>query len=76
MNDFFNSFPSFQFEFERDGSVNIEWKAEGYLYNDPDSRNSNMYSFAFESYSTSKVFLGGPFMKNYDILFDKNANII
>ncbi|EAR96391.3 eukaryotic aspartyl protease (macronuclear) [Tetrahymena thermophila SB210] len=68
--DFFNSFPVLEFDF---GDNIIEWKAHGYLYIDPDNNNPNLFQFAFETHpSVSKVYLGGPFFKNYDILFDKN----
>ncbi|KAL4456197.1 hypothetical protein ABPG74_014158 [Tetrahymena malaccensis] len=70
--DFFNSFPVFEFDF---GDNVIEWGAHGYLYIDPDNNNPNLFQFAFETHpSVSKVYLGGPFFKNYDILFDKNKN--
>ncbi|KAL4504448.1 hypothetical protein ABPG72_009894 [Tetrahymena utriculariae] len=70
--DFFNSFPVLEFDF---GENVIEWKAHGYLYIDPDNNNPNLFQFAFEIHpSVSKVYLGGPFFKNYDILFDKNKN--
>lgn len=49
-------------------------KPQSYFYNEPDKKNPNLYSFAFEVYSKDKVYLGGPFFKNYDILFDKNKN--
>lgn len=74
MKEFFDSFPIFNFEFK--GGVIIEWKAHGYLF--PNfKKKEGLFKLAFEvDDSSSYVYLGGPFMKNYDILFDKqNKNL-
>ncbi|EGR34083.1 hypothetical protein IMG5_024540 [Ichthyophthirius multifiliis] len=67
--DFFNSFPFFEFEFEN--NVKIKLGGESYLFVHPDEKNRNLYQFAFYGVSEDKTYLGGPFMKNYDILFDR-----
>lgn len=56
-----------------EGGVVYEWKPEDYLYQEP--KGSNKYCLPFEIIS-ERVMLGAPFMKNHDILFDKNKQEI
>lgn len=47
------------------------WKPENYLFIDPLRRNNkDLYCLAFET-GSSKVILGGAWMRGYDILFDR-----
>lgn len=74
-----DSFPVLLLDFRNNDNtiVTIEWTADGYLYIDPSRGNTNNYSIAFEAYPTgNRIYLSGPFMKNYDILFDKNKQEI
>ena len=64
-------FPSYNFEMEK--GVIYEWKGEDYLFEDP--KGSNRYCLPFEIIN-SRVMLGAVFMKNHDILFDKNKKEI
>ncbi|EGR27703.1 plasmepsin 5, putative [Ichthyophthirius multifiliis] len=70
VNNFFDSFPNIDFKFEN-GQV-IVWKPSAYLYIDRKNGYKNLYQFGFEAYESGKLYLGGPFMKNYDILFDRD----
>jgi len=68
LQEFLNSFPTFKFYFGKNGKGIYEWKGEDYLYQKPGS--SKMYCMGLSRYDRETI-LGGTFMKNHDILFDK-----
>jgi len=67
--DFYNSFPSFTFYFGQDGEAPYQWKPEDYLYKK--EGKTNQYCIGIARFDRETI-LGGTFMKNHDVLFDKN----
>jgi len=66
--DFHKTFPSFTFYFGQDGEAPYEWKPEDYLYKK--ENKNNQYCIGISRFDRETI-LGGTFMKNHDVLFDK-----
>ena len=69
--DFFSAFPTFSFYFY--GDAEYQWEAQDYLYRaqGPDE----IYCLGMSN-ATSATILGATFMKNHDIMFDKENSMI
>jgi len=68
---FFDTFP--QFHFELDDNVNYSWDAANYLYQE--NLFEERYCISMLPFN-DRTILGGVFMKNHDILFDKKNSRI
>ncbi|KRW98301.1 Aspartic peptidase domain [Pseudocohnilembus persalinus] len=67
--DFFDTFPPIEFKMNKD--FTFVWEPSSYLFEDPLKPNYiDQWCFAFEA-SGSKFLLGGSWMRQYDILFDR-----
>jgi len=66
--EFFATFPTFKFYFGKESEAEYEWRAEDYLYKEEDNER---YCLGLARYERETI-LGGTFMKNHDVLFDKD----
>jgi hypothetical protein len=69
---FFSTFPTFSFYFGPAGDAEYQWKAQDYLYRIPGDDEVYCLGMASNDYTT----LGATFMKNHDIMFDKDNSRI
>jgi hypothetical protein len=48
------------------------WYPENYFFVDPEHQSlQDVYCLGFEPYPTDRIYLGGSWMRGYDILFDR-----
>jgi len=67
---FYDSFGTFTLQFGQVDPVDYEWKPEDYLFKVAGEKP--FYCFGLESIGGVRSILGGTFMKNHDIMFDKS----
>ena len=74
---FFDSFPpvSFLFDDGLGGLSNYTWYANDYYFLDKEYSTYQSWCLSVEEYSGG-IILGGTFMRNYDILFNKTGEFI
>ena len=65
--DQIDNFPSFDFHF---GNATFVWRAKGYMYR----KNANTWCYAF--YTSHRSMLGGSFMLDHAIIFDREEHKI
>lgn len=58
-------------EFHLDNNYIYKWDSQSYLFNDPKYKDDNLFCFAFEAISLNRIYLGGTWMKQHEILFDR-----
>jgi len=71
--DFYASFGSFSFYFGEDEDYEYEWRAQDFLYQE--ASGSRWFCLGLEVFE-DRTILGGTFMKNHDIIFDKREKRI
>jgi len=70
LEEYHKTFPTFKFYFGQDGDAEYQWKPEDYLYKKEGT--GGKYCIGLARYDRETI-LGGTFMKNHDVLFDKNT---
>lgn len=72
LEEFFDSFPTLTFDM--DGGYKYLWEPKDYLFID-DPNQMDVYCLPLYQLS-GRVILGGVWMKNHDILFDRQSRTI